>query len=410
MTPAPIGNRKSVHSRRSALVAAVMTAIASWSIVGCHARRESPAVTIDRAVAAATRALVTAQAPDGFWRSATYGAMRDGLALTPTVLKAVVFAPVVEGSEAARHRGIAALVACVGASGETGEATLPTYPVYSFAEVAIVLTRVEVAGVAQTRAACLSALRSRQLAEELGWCPSDTAYGAWGDAISPSNNADAGRGADADISSTLFALGALRIAGAPADDPAVRKALGFVVRCQNFAEDQEVDPAFDDGGFFFTPTDPVRNKAGVAGSDRRGRQRYHSYGSATADGLRALLRCGLSPTHPRVAAARGWLERHFSATHNPGTFAPARASERDATYFYYAWSLAHAFRALGGRMEQGDGKETAWAELLARELIRRQRDDGTWSSHFTASKEDDPLVATPLALGALALAREFVAR
>jgi squalene-hopene/tetraprenyl-beta-curcumene cyclase len=201
----------------------------------------------------------------------------------------------------------------------------------------------------------------------------------------------------------------LRIAGVPADDPAIRKALVFLVRCQNFAEEvQDGDPAFDDGGFFFTPTDPVRNKAGGAGTDRLGRVRYHSYGSATADGLRALLRCGLSPADRRVAAARRWLERSFSAAHNPGVFEPARAVERDATYFYYAWSLAHAFRALGGRMQEGLGRETAWAELLARELIRRQHADGTWSNRFTASKEDDPLVATPLALAALGLCRELV--
>ena len=166
------------------------------------------------------------------------------------------------------------------------------------------LTRVELAGAHRARSLWLDALRSLQLTEELGWCPSDPAYGAWGDAISPSRKADTGRAADADISSTLFALGALRIAGTPADDAAVRKALGFVVRCQNFAEEQEAAPTFDDGGFFFTPTDPVRNKAGVAGADRRGHERYHSYGSATADGLRALLRCGLTPGIP-VLRRRG---------------------------------------------------------------------------------------------------------
>jgi hypothetical protein len=41
-------------------------------------------------------------------------------------------------------------------------------------------------------------------------------------------------------------------------------------------------------------------------------------------------------------------------------------------------------------------------------LIGRQHADGTWSNRYTASKEDDPLVATPLALGALGLCREFV--
>jgi hypothetical protein len=84
---------------------------------------------------------------------------------------------------------------------------------------------------------------------------------------------------------------------------------------------------------------------------------------------------------------------------------PARATERDATYFYYAWSLAHAFRAVGSRMQEGQGFGTAWAELLVHELIRRQRGDGTCVNGFTASKEDDPLVATPLVLGAVGLCR-----
>jgi squalene-hopene/tetraprenyl-beta-curcumene cyclase len=197
----------------------------------------------------------------------------------------------------------------------------------------------------------------------------------------------------------------------PAEDPAIRKALTFVERCQNVAADDRAgDPRFDDGGFFFTTTDPVRNKAGIAGKDRLGRTRYHSYGSATADGLRTLLRCGLAKDHPRVVAARGWLERHFSATSNPGTFEPAREVDRDATYFYYTWSVAHAFRALGVAEIQSNGQRIAWAEALASELIRRQRNDGTWSNRFTASKEDDPLVATPFAAGALGICRTLLSR
>src|SRR5207302_675052 len=123
--------------------------------------------------------------------------------------------------------------------------------------------------------------------------------------------------ADADLSSTLFAVGALRVAGAGEDDPAVRAALVFVERCQNFAAGRDADPAFDDGGFFFSPTDPVRNKA---------------------------------------LAVR--------------------------------------------ELDLGDRK-IAWAELLAWELIERQRPDGTWVNPYTASKEDDPLVATSFAAGAL---------
>jgi hypothetical protein len=104
------------------------------------------------------------------------------------------------------------------------------------------------------------------------------------------------------------------------------------------------------------------------------------------------------------------LERHFSAGTNPGTFEPARAVDRDATYYYYAWSVAHVFRALGITEIHRDGHTIAWAEELARELIGRQRADGTWANRFTASKEDDPLVATSFAAGALGLCRLHLAR
>jgi squalene-hopene/tetraprenyl-beta-curcumene cyclase len=278
-----------------------------------------------------------------------------------------------------------------------------------------VLGRLDVEGGPAARAAWLGELRRRQMTEALGWGPSDRPFGGWGYAIEPparpSGGLAEGQPLDADLSSTLFAVGALRIAGAGADDPAIRKALVFVRRCQNVAaEGKPGEPAFDDGGFFFTPTDTVRNKAGVAGTDANGQVRYHSYGSATADGVRALLRCGLPVDHPRVVAARRWLQQHFSSRVNPVTFEPGGAVEQAATYYYYAWSVAHAFRALGVRSWNDGEREVSWGEELARELIARQRPDGTWTNPVGASKEDDPLVATPLAAGALALARAATAR
>ena len=69
---------------------------------------------------------------------------------------------------------------------------------------------------------------------------------------------------------------------------------------------------------------------------------------------------------------------------------------RESSYFYWAWSAAHAARHLGKR---------AWAEALAEELLRRQHIDGSWRNAATEMREDDPLVATPFALAALGLAR-----
>ncbi|MGO9470812.1 MAG: prenyltransferase/squalene oxidase repeat-containing protein [Isosphaeraceae bacterium] len=396
------------------IVIVIAGASAGWSVLS-HLHNEELAVRVDRSLGAALRALVAAQSPDGAWRSTTYGVFKDGLSLTPTVLKAVAFGPTVEGSAAARGRGAEYLMSRVRADGSIEEGPFGiTYPVYTASAAVIALSHLGLAQTDFARDAWLRELLRRQLTENLGWSPEDLAFGGWGYSIEPPSRhrADVAPGGqvDADLSSTLFAIGALRIAGVADGDPIYRKALIFIERCQNVAaEDAAIDPRFDDGGFFFSPTDPVRNKAGEAGTDRHGRLRYHSYGSTTADGLRALLRCGLRADDRRVVAARRWLEENFSAASNPGAFESVREVDRDATYFYYAWSVAHAFRALGIDRIVRRGRTIAWAEALARELVRRQRPDGTWSNRFTASKEDEPLVATSFAAGALGNCRTFLA-
>jgi hypothetical protein len=410
---APGAAAKHWFTRR--LSAALLLVAFGLAGVGCRHRTEELGAQVDRSLAAAVRALIAAQGSDGSWRSPTYGPFKDGLTLSPLVLKAVAYGPDVEGATEARRRGARFLLARVRADGliDDGETGL-IYPVYTASATIIALARIDQEGTRKARDAWLRELRSRQLTENLGWAPADVAYGSWGYSIvpprRPAGDDPTAHPPDADLSSTLFAVGALRVAGAKEDDPAIRAALIFIERCQNFAEGSDADREFDDGGFFFSPTDPVRNKAGEAGTDRSGRARYHSYGSATADGLRALMRCGLAADHPRVVAARSWLERHFSASSNPGRFAPIREIERDATYHYYAWSVAHAFRALGVREFSLGHRKVAWAEELARELVQRQHADGTWTNPYTASKEDDPLVATSFAVGALGNCRVVISQ
>jgi hypothetical protein len=72
--------------------------------------------------------------------------------------------------------------------------------------------------------------------------------------------------------------------------------------------------------------------------------------------------------------------------------------------------VAHALRALGVAEIRPHGQQIVWAEALSRELIRRQRGDGTWANRFTASKEDDPLIATSFAARALGICRTFLGR
>ena len=136
----------------------------------------------------------------------------------------------------------------------------------------------------------------------------------------------------------------------------------------------------------------------MAGIDRHGQVRFNSYGSATADGVRALLRCGLAPDHPRLVDARRWLRRNFSAQTNPGRFEPAVAADREAGYFYWCWSVSHTFALLP---ETG----LQWREPLVEALLARQRPDGSWRNEYSFMREDDPIIATVLAAAALTASR-----
>jgi hypothetical protein len=363
---------------------------------------------IDRGLGAAARFLTACQAPDGAWRSDTYGTFKGGDALTPLVLRALGAVGGVDVPSAVR-RGAAYLAGMVRRDGgiDAGPYGL-SYPTYTAALTVQVLDRPGGVEHSRQRAAWLDFLRDRQLTEPLGWAPADRAYGGWGYAADLPRRPPPGQPvpplSEANLSATVFAVEALRSAGG-AHDPALAAALVFLRRCQNYAEGAAGhDPAFDDGGFIFIHDDADRNKAGVAGIDRSGRRRFASYGSTTADGLRGLLACGVPADADRVRAARCWLATHFSAAVHPGPFPGARVAVQASLYFYYCWSLAQALTHLEGDTPAPQ----SWAEALAGELVRRQRPDGCWINDAVEVREDEPLVATSLAVEALVRCRRIL--
>lgn len=369
---------------------------------------------IDGAVARAAAAMIKRQSADGAWRSRTYGIMKDGPSLTPFVMSALFFAPQAgDAVSPAYRRGAAYLRSFVDPRGRIREPDGGfIFPVLSAANAAraIVLLDRSPANL-RARDAWVGYLRSRQLTGRLGWRVTDSEYGGWGFSLvtprKPTHGTAKGLLVESNMVATVFGVAALRSARAPASDPAYAAALQFVERCQNW-HDQAVDPVQDDGGFFFIPDDEIQNKAGAAGVDARGRLAFHSYGSMTADGVRALIRCGLPLDHPRVTAARRWLERNFRADTNPGVFEPDREVQRDSVYYYWCWAAAHALAALQVRMLRTDTGDVDWATEMAGELLKRQRPSGVWVNRFTDAKEDDPLVATPWASSALSICREVI--
>jgi squalene-hopene/tetraprenyl-beta-curcumene cyclase len=355
---------------------------------------------------AGVRYLLGRQDADGAWRSEVYGHFRSGDALTPLVLSALLES----GRQEARDpcRRAADYLARLALPGKEDEPVELSYPSYTAALAASALSRGEFENERHRKArdACLALVRRLQLAEEGGWPPDDVEYGGWGYSSGPPRKPRAGEPAsplaEANLSATVFALEALRAAGIATDDPAIRRGLIFVRRCQNFHADGKASkPSLDDGGFFFLHHDFERNKAGLA--DGGMTPRFRSYGSTTADGLRCLLACGLTKDDPAVRAAIGWLERNFSADHHPGDFAPGTEPRRDALYFYYAASVSRALHTAGVDTPKTSSDPVRWADALAAELARCQRADGSWSNPANSMREDDQILATSWAVTALSL-------
>jgi hypothetical protein len=365
---------------------------------------------IDQSLASGAHFLVERQDADGSWRSDQYAPFRDRLALTPLVVHALHCVPDLPEFAAAYGKGSDYLARRAKPDGTIDEGPHGlSYPVYTSALAVRVLSEAGNVRHRAARDAWLKYLRGRQMTEELGWQPEDKEYGGWGYSISSPQKPRPGAltlPVEANLSATVFALTALRAADCNTDDPAFPNALTFVRRRQNFSDDPTLgDPAYDDGGFYFIYDDGARNKAGPAGKDSTGRDRFYSYGSTTADGVRGLLACGAPGDDARLRAARNWLETRFSVDRHPGTYVEAREGLRNSVYYYYAWSLAEAAHSLGiGKSQMSQGG-LPWTEALAAELIRRQAKSGSWTNPAGAQREDDPLVATSLAMSALATCR-----
>jgi hypothetical protein len=370
---------------------------------------------IDNSLERAARFILDAQDVDGAWRSSHYGCFREGPELTPYVLSSLFFLP--QGGDKAKasfQKGVDYLITMVGPDGMI---RVPpqgfAFPVHtsSMASRVVVLASKDGRHL-RAQEAWLNFLLERRLGKDLGWETSDPQFGGWGFSIRLPRKELKIAGepfVESNLSATLFGIAALRSAKIPATFPVYKELLLFVERCQNFSPDPaQGDPLYDDGGFFFMPDDEGQNKAGLAGIDRKGKRRFHSYGSMTADGLRALIRLGLPLDHPRVLAAKKWLEHNFSVTENPGTFTEERMDLRNSYYYYYLWALAHALQCYeSAEIMTKDGR-ISWAREVSLELLRRQKDNGTWVNEHTDAKEDDPLVGTPWGASVLSICRQMM--
>lgn len=222
--------------------------------------------------------------------------------------------------------------------------------------------------------------------------------GQWdeGEDITSSDDAYGGAGYGKhkrpDLSNTNFLIEALKATGAGEDDPAMKKALLFVSKCQNLEtthNETKYATKNPDGGFYYTIAAGGSSQAGdtVEGGLR-------SYGSMTYAGLKSMIYAGVGPDDPRVKAAFVWVSKHYSLEKNPGM--------GNAGLYYYYQTFAKALDAIGkDEIIDTDGTKHAWKKELAEALQNAQKKNGSFVNTNGRWLEGDPNLVTAYALLAL---------
>ncbi len=339
-----------------------------------------------RAASEGRRWLLKQQSKDGGWHSQTYGSLKDGAAVTMLALYAISQLPVVEGGEdqAAIDRGLAFVEP--GRKLREGAVASPDgsfdYPTYATA-LWLQTRRYTNRKMDASDEEALAWLLAAQLTERRGFQPQDQAYGGW-DLLGEKDATGITTGSN--VSVTRFVLEALQ----PFHDrqdviEARKKARIWLDRCL----DQGTG-----GGFAFSPESAEHlHKAGMT-EDKL--PRAVSYGTTTADGLRGMLLAGVDSANKKLEGPISWLAKNTAVEVVPGfeQLSPEVGWQRGLR-FYYAETLS----AVISELPQPE-RDRRRIELY-KSLLQAQQKDGSWKNDSARMREDDPLIATPLAILAL---------
>jgi len=221
-----------------------------------------------------------------------------------------------------------------------------------------------------------------------------------GEGKSPQDDFYGGAGYDSksrpDLSNTQFFIDALKAAGVSSDDPAFRKALVFVSRCQNLQGEHNDQPwagKINDGSFIYSAAGGGQTKT----SDDP-KAPLTGYGSMTYAGIKSMIYCGVSKEDPRFKKAFEWITKNYTVDSNPGM--PTELAHRGLYYYYH--TMAKSLSAMDlNEVTDADGNKHDWRKDLTEALAQRQKADGSWVNETDRWMEGDPNLVTGYALMAL---------
>ena len=204
-----------------------------------------------------------------------------------------------------------------------------------------------------------------------------------------------------DLSNTQFFLDALKEAGVSNEDPALKKALMFVSRCQNLKSEFNDRPwagKINDGSFIYSAAGGGQTKT----SDEPNAP-LSGYGSMTYAGIKSMIYCGVGKDDVRYKKALEWIGQNYTLDANPGM--PKELAERGLYYYYH--TMAKTLDVMGvADFTSVDGKKHDWKAEVVAALTKRQKSDGSWLNANDRWMEGDANLVTGYALMTLGHCRD----
>ncbi len=330
------------------------------------------------------------QGADGGWHSRTHGLLKGGAAYTPFILYHLLEAGPAPSrtQKAATEKALDFMRPQILAAEALGFADplLLEYPNYATSYGLRVFTAVGRAADKRLVVQMQTYLRGQQFAQQRGITAVHPAYGGWGFG---EQGLAYGQVGHIDLSHTRRVLQALKASGGEYEQEA---AGAFLAQLQNRRFLAGPDTSYYDGGFHYAPAVFRANKGAVSRADSI--VVFHSYATATCDGLLALHALGADHEAPAIQDALRWLVQHDVLAFPEGIPQDDPAAWDRVMFFYHLAVRAEVYTTFGWPK----GKRQEMYRLLAAHI----REDGSYMNPEGApNKENDPLLATALALSAL---------
>jgi hypothetical protein len=392
------GNTETADRRRD-LYAKWGLLLALWLMQACSApqpeARGPHGTSSSRRIEAAVRWMISQRSSDGLWHSDHYGNLKGGATITAFCLYALshVDAEWTQPHREALQASCDALLPVIRQKGFVANPDSIEYPVYASAALLVAVHRLQLQMPDEVRGQLVDYLLAAQVDQGEGYELSDPDFGGWDmEGMAQVRRKSTGT----NISVGAFAAEALALEPKARVETALANYRIWLSRAQNVP---------GDGGFFFH-ADRAHdgNKAGWEdgredSSGHAAQQQPRSYGTATADGIRGLLACQSDPHLDELIAAVDWFEPRLGGNRVPGFEDSPDPSWSEALVYYYWFSLSKSLECFATKTQ-----DQICAHIVER-LVESQQPQGYWQNPNARMREDDPLIATGLALVAWSLAQ-----